>query len=295
MLVAAVVVSGCTRPPTEPATIDLEAWLEGRLSDVDAHDPYDEPTDADQSTVSNALRTTSADAVTDLLPNALRSMQELSNIGIREFVRVDTESGKRVTMLAAEDGTARAWGTVVYQPGVPIRTVIEVPHPRSDVDTELLGVELFRRMPGSALVVAGAHRGAGSRKEADVAHNQQSIFQTAVLTLADKASVEIQVHGFDQRSLPGVDAIPSPGPTKVTPRHQALATALHAYGFHVCAGWTSKCGDLRGHTNVQGAAAAVRHTPFLHLEMAKRLRADPTNRAKVVSALARTWGYPPPR
>lgn len=199
---------------------------------------------------------------------------------------VDEVTGRKYTLIADAAGTERAWGVVVLDEEEP-RQVVEVPHPKSDLWTGRLGLELYRAMPGSALLVAGAHRNAGGGA-ADVAHRADSMFHAFAGVLASRAGVELQVHGYAARSLPGVDAVVSPGAGAVRPRHRALLDTLVGRGFRGCAAWADACGELAGLTNVQGIAAAERGTPFLHLELAPALRTDPGRRA-VVDSVALTW------
>jgi hypothetical protein len=185
-------------------------------------------------------------------------------------------------LLADQPGTERAWGAFVLD--TRPSAVVEVPHPASDRYTTRLGLELYEAMPAAALLIAGAHRDAANGA-ADVAHRTDSLFHAVATTLG--TAPEIQLHGFATASAPDTDVVISAGAGTWRPAHDALADALTRQGFRV-----AHHEHLSGRTNVQGIAAAERGTPFLHLELAPLLRADPGHRAAVVASVARTWHQP---
>ncbi len=240
-----------------------------------ATDPYRPPSPAERERGAAGLRA------------VLRGgrSRALAGLGFAVGSGVDAATGRPYTLVAGEPGTERAWGAVVLDGTGPPRRVIEVPHPKADRLTAWLGLQLFHAAPGSALLLAGTHRDAGGGA-ADVAHRTDSMFHAFAGVLAEHAPVELQPHGYAAASLPGVDAVVSPGAGKPDTAHVALRDALVAKGFRVRPEWTGK---LDGATNMQGAAAAARGTPFLHLELAPAARADPAARAAVVDAVAGTW------
>ncbi|HWM03711.1 MAG TPA: hypothetical protein VNP92_15365 [Actinophytocola sp.] len=246
---------------------DLEAWLVERVVTLHASGPYRPPTPAERARGVAGLRALLAGAT----PESLRGLG------------FAVTAGPGHTLVAGH-GAARAWGALVLG-ATPPQRVIEVPHPKSDRRTARLGLELFLATTGSALLVAGAHRDAAGGA-ADVAHRDDSMFHAFAGVLAERAGAEIQLHGYATATLPGVDAVVSPGAGTVLPEHTALRDALADNGFRVHEGQT---GTLDGATNVQGIAAATRGTPFLHLELAPGARADPTHRAAVVAAITATW------
>ncbi len=193
--------------------------------------------------------------------------------------------GRPYTLVEGESGTERTWGAVVLDGSGSVRRVIAVPHPIADRLTAWLGLELFRAAPGSALLLAGTHRRAGGGA-ADVAHRTDSMFHVFSGVLAEHAPVEVQPHGYAAATLPGYDAVVSPGAAALTAAHAALRDTLLDKGFRVRPEWT---GHLDGATNVQSLAATERGTSFLHLELAPAPRADPSARAVIVDAVARTW------
>lgn len=255
--------------------------LAHRVSLMDDSDPYRAPTQHEKYVAAKALSTyLSGKPNKSLLAAA-------SRIGITATSGVDSATGRKYKMLSSETDTSRSWGEVIVDRPAWIRQVIEIPHPKDDLNTWILGINLYRKMPGSVLVVAGSSRHAGTG--ADVAHNKMSIFQVYGGHLARHSMKEVQIHGFANSSLPGVEAIPSPGPTTAYSAHAKEASKLVSENMDICKGWVSKCGDLRGTKNVQGTYAKYRHSRFLHIETSKTARENSTNRAKIVNSIASTW------
>ncbi|WP_051735977.1 hypothetical protein [Amycolatopsis rifamycinica] len=87
-----------------------------------------------------------------------------------------------------------------------------MPHPAFDLRTELFGIDLFRRVPGAVLLVAGAHRKADDSK-ADVAHEEDSVFHVVATALAGRGLPQVQLHGFHDQNLPSTDIVLSSGAT----------------------------------------------------------------------------------
>jgi uncharacterized Zn-binding protein involved in type VI secretion len=97
---------------------------------------------------------------------------------------------------------------------------------------------------------------------------------------------QVQLHGFDDQSMPGKDFVLSAGATQAGVPARRAADALSAAGFVVCRAWAEACKELEGTTNVQGKTAAAEGTMFLHVEMSRTVREDDRGRAAVVGALA---------
>ena len=220
----------------------------------------------------------------DVTPGLAARFDEL---GFDTGVDVDPASGRRYRLAVSRTGTARAWGAVAVDADGGRRVLIEVPHLRSDLYTEDLGLALFRAVPGASLLVAGAHRRAG-RGRADVAHHADSLVHAIAGRLGDRGRPEVQLHGFDDAGLPDVDAVISPGAGPVNPLAEDIARALGDAGFTVRTAWNGDdCGSLEGRTNVQGRAAAAAKRPFVHVELSPRLRDRDRRRADTVRALTR--------
>jgi hypothetical protein len=197
---------------------------------------------------------------------------------------VDPATRRPYTIATADPGTERAWGMYLIDRSAPPSLVVEVPHPAFDLRTELFGVDLFRRVPGAVLLVAGAHRKADDGK-ADVAHEEDSVFHVVATVLAGRRLPQVQLHGFHDQNLPSTDIVLSSGATLAGDAARRAADRLTADGLAVCRAWEERCKGLEGTTNVQGRMAAAEGTVFLHVEMSRTVRESPDRRADVVRAL----------
>ncbi|MDQ3577994.1 MAG: hypothetical protein M3443_10430, partial [Actinomycetota bacterium] len=82
----------------------------------------------------------------------------LDSLGFTTRTGVDAKTGRGFTVIANERASDRAWGLYVIDTTEQARVVVEVPHPASDLRTEVIGLELFRARPGMVLAMAGTHR-----------------------------------------------------------------------------------------------------------------------------------------
>ena len=212
-------------------------------------------------------------------------LKTLTPLGFSLTSGKDSATDRQFVMAATEPGDERGWGMYIGDYGVEPHQVIEVPHPNFDLDTELLGVQLHRLLPGSAVLIAGAHRKAANGL-ADVAHNANSLFNLVATALARRGLPQIQLHGFDDDSLPGTGVVVSGGSTRHTHLHEQIADRVEADGTVVCRAWQQSCGGLEGTTNVQGQAADSMGTVFAHIESDGTIRMDPQLRDRLVAALA---------
>nr|WP_238420462.1 hypothetical protein [Streptomyces taklimakanensis] len=271
--------TGPDRTATEGIRVDLERRITDFTSTFRRDGGYRPP--------DRAARRTVADGVGLLLDGRWRdAARRLSSVDYDLLVLTDRTTGRRYAEVAEDLPTARGWGRVYVDLDAPPRWSVQVPHPVADRDTERLGVGVLRRTPGGVLVLAGAHRAAGSGDEADVAHRRDTVFHAICDELVDRAMPGLQVHGFADDSAPEYDAIVSTGKgDDAVAEARALARALRADGLEVCRAWTRRC-PLEGRTNRQGRRAAAEGVPFLHLEFARGVRRDEERTARVVEALA---------
>lgn len=281
--VVAAAVAGCDRPGDASShRADLEEIVAARVSTMSPSDPYRDP----QATERTAAR----DATGMLLAGGDPSGAEelLDGIGYRVVRGVDTVDDRAFTFYLADVDTG--WAGLLVDPSGPIRLVIEVPHPAYDLNTETLGVGLFRQLPGSAMLIAGAFRQAAD-DEADVAHNDRSMFQVFSEVFAEHQIAQLQLHGFAQSSLPGADAVVSTGsaPHDHNDLAERIARELKAEDLRTCRAWVSHCVGLEGTTNVQGAAAGEQGAEFVHLELGWSLRRDQPGRGLVQKAVVAAW------
>lgn len=200
--------------------------------------------------------------------------------------RVDAATGRVFHELSDGAAAPRGWGRVVIDTGSTVHFGIQVPHPRADVASELLGVQLFRRVPGSVLVVAGAHRRAAPGRVADVAHAPESVFQSVHELLVRLGLPVVQLHGFQNATAPGSDVVVSAGPGLRSSFVDGVARRLEAAGLAVCRPWRTGGRGLAGTTNVQARWSAARGGEFAHVEVSRRVRDAAGSRELVVSALA---------
>jgi hypothetical protein len=214
-----------------------------------------------------------------------RSTADLAKLGFSVRDGADPATGRPYTIAVSEPGTDRAWGMYVVDRSAPPSLVVEVPHPAFDLRTELFGVDLFRRVPGAVLLVAGAHRKADD-SQADVAHQEDSVFHVVATALAGRGLAQVQLHGFHDQNLPSTDVVLSSGATVAGDAARRAADRLTADGLAVCRAWEERCKGLEGTTNVQGRMASGDGTVFLHVEMSRTVRESPERRANVVRALA---------
>lgn len=221
-----------------------------------------------------------------------RTARMYARLGMRLTSGTDV-TGRFCELVTSETATARSWGLLVVERGeAPAHLLIEVPHPRADWDTARIGLALFRAVPGSALLIAGAHRHAAGGR-ADVAHERDSLFHAIAGLLATHGATQLQLHGYADASMPGEDIVISAGAGTPQPPMKQAAEALAVEGFEVCRAWRDGCDKLNGETNVQGRAAAGHGNPFVHFEMSRSSRADGTDRAEMLRVLAETYRRDP--
>ncbi|GAB7182715.1 hypothetical protein ATKI12_2546 [Kitasatospora sp. Ki12] len=273
-----------------PAPVDLAARVDDYTADFAAGGPYTGP-DATQ-------RRAVADGVLGALDGQPEQAgRELARAGYRLTEFTEAATGRRVAEIAdGDEDRGRGWGRVYLDLSARANWSVQVPHPVSDARTEALGVELFRAAPGGVLVLAGAHRRAGADGSSDVAHRSDTVFAAVVEALTGRGLPGIQVHGFDEGSLPGQDAVVSSGAGQAGPAAELTAAGLGRAGYAVCRAWREKCGQLEGTTNVEGRFAAGVGVPWLHVELGNGLRTEPARRAVVAGVLAetaRSWGARP--
>lgn len=196
-------------------------------------------------------------------------------------------AAQRDCLVAADEGHGhRTWGMLVVAADADRPDVlVEVPHPRADLQTERIGLAMFRALPRSGLLLAGAHRRAAGGA-ADVAHQSDSLFHALAEDLGRQGALQLQLHGFADASLPGTDVVISSGKARVGERAERLADALDDLGLDVGRAWRERCAGLEGRSNAQGKAAARHDLDFVHLELSHTTRMDPQRRSAVVGAVA---------
>ncbi|QUQ63452.1 hypothetical protein [Kutzneria sp. CA-103260] len=266
--------------PHRPGGIDLAERASQFAAALEPDAPYRPPTVREGQ-----------DALAGLIPlltggkDTQGEVKTLAPLGFTLTDGRDTGSGRHFVLAATQPGDERGWGMYIADYGATPKVVIEVPHPNFDLDTEQVGVQLYRALPGSAVLIAGAHRRAANGL-ADVAHNANSLFNLVATALAHKGLPQVQLHGFDDNSLPGIGVVVSGGSTKHTALHERIADRVEAGGTAVCRAWQQSCGHLEGTTNVQGQAADSMGAVFAHIESDSEIRSQSAQRDRLVAALA---------
>ncbi|MET9526308.1 hypothetical protein ABZX91_28790 [Streptomyces coeruleorubidus] len=266
--------------------VDLRSRILAYTADLEPDAAYSPPDDTQRGRV--------AESVGHLLDgDATKAERLLDPLGLKLTRLTDTESGRRYDEIAASGpGRAERWGRLYLTADSDVRWNAQVPHPVSDRDTERLGVRLLEDNPGGSLILAGAHRDAGRRDAADVAHRADSVFHAIVVELQKRDVPGVQLHGFAKDSDRPYEAVLSTGAARSTlTEAAALADAMQSDGLRVCRGWSARC-PLEGATNVQGKAAERHHAKFLHVELSPKARGDGNDAdaaTAALSGLVTTW------
>jgi len=271
--------------PTQAAApgLDIAPLISDFASALSANAPYRAPSQSEREDGAAALVSIAEGRV------AASATKALERLGFTVSEHEDPVTQRRYALVVNERGTERAWGLYVIELGAAARVAVEVPHPGFDLHTEEIGVELHRRTAGSMLLVAGAHRRAADG-EADVAHEEHSLFHAVATGLAGRGLPQVQLHGFHDGALPEVDVIVSAGAGEAAAEIRDAAARLGDAGFALCRAWAGKCGDLEGTRNVQGKAAQRLGTVFAHVELSRSVRDSPTRRVGVAGSLAAAFG-----
>lgn len=250
---------------------DLEERLAAFAARLRASQPYRDPRPEERRLAAVAL---------GRLVASRTDPSGLIRLGFSHTDEVDGATGRRYAKYVGG-----AWGIVLVDLSAPARLVVEVPHPNSDLCTERMGTHLFRLVPGSVLLMAGAHRRAGNGA-ADVAHNDASLFSALAAEAADRHLPQIQLHGFADHNLPGLDAVVSTGNPTAVPAAVRVADGLRDFGLATCRSWENPRGYLEGASNVQARDASRAGSVFIHLELSWRVRGDGRLRSGAVEAVA---------
>lgn len=260
---------------------DLDDVLTGFAAGLQPDGPYRPPTAGERKDIVTALKPLLSSGGVDRprLADALRPLGFTLTFGF------DPATARQYALVVNERGTDRAWGVYLVDLSEPVRFAVEVPHPNFDLGTERIGLALFRAVPGSVLLMAGAHRkaddGAG-----DVAHRGDSAFHAVATELSEKDVTQVQVHGFHDDSLPDNDVVVSPGAGKPGSKIRKVAEQIDDEGLATCRSWERACGRLEGTSNEQGKTAAEHGAVFVHLELSRSVRDDDKRWSKLVEAIA---------
>ncbi|MFE6883877.1 hypothetical protein [Streptomyces sp. NPDC057702] len=269
-----------------PPRLDLARHLRSHVADFPREGGYRPPTRAERAHLRAGVA-----LVLDGRPEAARKPLAAVGYTARTVRLAGTE--RLVAQVTEERATRRGWGEAYVDLGAPVWWSAQVPHPVSDLRSERVGAELFRRAPGGVLVVAGARRDAGKGDIADMAHRNDSAFDAICTLLTMRRIPGIQLHGFADESAPESDVVISPGAGDAGAVIKEAARTVAGAGFEVCRAWRRDCGALEGTTNTQGEVAARHAVPFLHVEISHSVRDSAADRSRLAAALAEVAGRLP--
>ena len=208
----------------------------------------------------------------------------------------------------ADDEPTRGWGTYIAKLDYAVEALIEVPHPLFDTNSWEVGARLFQQSQARGFLMAGAHRHANGTGTADVAHLEESIFQSVhqVWNGPSGQTPAWQVQGFNLANHPTfpttTEVVSSNGDGTLSDALTQLDAAfadVGSVGFNYNAldsnspenlivndgvdGQTFA--SLAGQTNVQGQYSRGMGGKFYHIELGQGLRFDATGRGLAVDAL----------
>jgi len=262
IVLAVLALAGCSTEPTVGRVVS-EA-LTGDLRQ------YEAPSE------------TTRTEIADLVRGALNGDKDLATPDQIELTQVRSNN-RNVTVIREQNGRQ---GMGVYAvragSGSPARLVVEVPHPRADKNTEVLGPLLFEQLNADALLVAGTHRSV-----ADVAHEPDTVFASVDEAIVGAGTVVVQLHGFDE-SRHSVDAqvVLSSTRAQPSPLVLRLASALEDADYATCVYDGESCRALAGTENVEAAHARSVAAEFVHLELAVSIRQNGEQREQLAAILA---------
>lgn len=194
---------------------DLESYLYDYVVSlpVAGSNVYRDPEPEDQANLSTAVKL--------LVVGDLAGAQAISGNSGYEVIRYIDNTGttnREFWGLQPQPGGTHYWGVLFWNPVSCRNVVLQSPHPRFDSNTGRQGAYLLLHMDVRGLMISGTHRcnsiapsecsgttsACGSSapyRLSDIAHNEQSIFQTITVSLAE-AGVQtfIQLHGFAKSS-----------------------------------------------------------------------------------------------
>ncbi|MDX8037206.1 hypothetical protein SK803_44035 [Lentzea sp. BCCO 10_0856] len=245
---------------------------------------YRPPSEDERRKFVDALTTLSAGQPDDV-PRTTGALQQL---GMSVEQGTDSQTGRAYVLVASEPNAERGWGLYVIDLSRPARLAVQVPHPANDLRTDEIGLELFRRVPGTVLAVSGTHR-AVSNGAGDAAHRTDSMFHTLAVKHSDLGLPQVQLHGFGDNSLSSADVVVSSGAGSAVTAHRRIADGLDRV-LRVCRAWSRDCGELEGRRNKQGGVAAERGVPFVHLETSRTVRDDAERWQEIVKVAAEALG-----
>ena len=181
-----------------------------------------------------------------------------------------------IPVLLEKLPVSRGWGTYIYNPGYTNNSSIQIPHPLFDIDTPEMGVKLFNEINPRWYIMAGTHRYANEGGEADMSHNENSVFQIA--HTISNVEWTPQLHGFNDQN-PIYDGYPeiiiSNGTQSPHDIQFDLQDSFRARDFTAGVYKEETHDELRllaATQNVQGQWSQNSTNQFIHLEFSNPIR-----------------------
>lgn len=242
-------------------------------------------------------------AVLDAVERAASGSVEAADSALAAYrydavVAVEAETGDSLLIVAERIPVERGWGTYVRRLAPGARADVHVNHPHYDLDSELVGLRLYRECRCRWLLVAGTHRYANPGGASDMARSESSVFQGLWERVAGTVSVAVSVHGFaaggHDEPIRSADVVLSNGGTDTGEGLAATGAARSLRDSMRAIGWTAGLAgadegyeDLAGTVNPQGQHAnrTYGHGRWLHLELARPLRASADSRRRVADVV----------
>jgi hypothetical protein len=261
------------------AGTDLTALINSFIAPFNSSQPYREPNSTE---LANGVA-----GVQRLAINGADAAGLLTPLGFTISSGIDSVTKKPYVLAYNEFGTDRAWGLYLVDLSVPIRLIVEVPHPVAETSTTLMGLQHWQTVPGTLLMIAGAHKDANSGL-ADVSLHTGSFFYGVGASFASMKLPQIQYHGYADATAPSLSQVVSAGTGIVGSAIKRVSTELTSAGFAVGNGWDSSGSGtgLTATTNVQGIDAAAKNTTWIHVTTNDTTRASADARKLTVTAVA---------
>lgn len=211
-------------------------------------------------------------------------------------------SAGEVWLLAEHSDRRRGAAAILLRSGKARPLLVEAPHTFYDIGTLPLAVAVFEVQRARALIINTVHRktsiemaggaaGGAARPRppagddgdepgdvsmaSDFAHAPRSSFLSAHEELLGvfARALALQLHGFADRSAPGVQIIVSAAGTAADTTEPATALAA-LVGRDGVRRYPEQIHTLGGTTNVAARSSRAAGAPFLHFELARTLRDD---------------------
>lgn len=237
---------------------DMQSWLTGFNQQISPSQPYSEPTSQEVATFLSGLSEFPLRATST----------SISSLGFTISSGYEQESRLPYILAVNEYGTSRAWGAYLLDRSRPVTLLIQAPHPVADQYSESIALEMWQKIPGSLLMIAGAHRDAANEL-ADVPWNSGSMFNKVAEALMPLP--QLQVHGFANATAPDYDIVLAAGSATAGQLIRDIADAIELGDFRVGRVWEG-VNVLTALGNKQSIIAQNSSTDFIHLEINRTVR-----------------------